>query len=258
MSLQKASIYQIKSEWFKTSRNVNSSCFLLLCFIFLQCHSLPRNDVYKELPIGTILSKNILLKSEQVCKNNSDLILLVNFSSNPAMYDPYLLFYDSSLKLYSACYFASEKIESIKDDTIKAFLNESRESRKFSYRNDLPPNYYLSMQKIEGESGRISNKIIDSILIDPRSLITTLYIRKAKNMYEGVNWIPNNPNSISKTSFITRDTISHPISEFHFDFNNRIVSYRKIDSANRLIWDEMIVLDKSILNKFYDELYKIL
>jgi hypothetical protein len=77
--------------------------------------------------------------------NDSDLILLYNVSVIVGEYNPYLIFFDKDLNSHSACYFASQKIDSIKSGHIFGLINKTRIDRQFWYRMDLPYGYYLNL-----------------------------------------------------------------------------------------------------------------
>ncbi len=232
----------------------------LLLFLLMACGISDSRDIYKTVPIGSALTKEIFIKSGQIISNGSDLILVFDDSKDVEYYDPHLLFFDSARYLYAACYFSSEKIEALKNNTIKGFLNSSRNERKSWYRNDLPAKYNLDLQNLgENSSGRICNKIVDSILIDSIDLNITFFLRESKDLYAGLEWGYNlNADSVFLVDFTDYNTAKFPLSELHFNSMERIISTRKSDPLNPLIWDEMIVLDKLTLDKFYDRLFAIL
>jgi hypothetical protein len=224
---------------------------LALVFIipFIGC----KRDAYLTIPIGSLLTKEILIKSEQITPVDNELILTINISNDAERYDPHLFFFDSSLRLYSACYFPSERIESIKNGVISAYLNKSRNSRKSSYTNDLPNAYQFDFLKEDGGSGQICNKIIDSIIIEGLNL--KLIIRRAKDIYAGVEWnsLKNNKKFIDK--FEIKDILTYPISSLSFNYKDKTVSFRETNSSNHLVWDKMIIENSTILDNFYDKLF---
>ncbi|HEY4785681.1 MAG TPA: hypothetical protein VIH57_06515 [Bacteroidales bacterium] len=224
------------------------SLFILLCF---SCVS-DKNDVYKAIPRGSHLTKELLEHSEQIVQNKKDLILILNISKDWDIYNPHLLFFDSTLTLYSACYFPSEKIDSIKDGKIYGFLNESRYERKNWYRNDLPVKYKLYLSNWNGGSEKRSNKIIEKMVFEFDKV--RLYVRKSEDVYAGVGWEKTNADS-AFSSFILSDTLEYPISELFFDKKNSTISTRNIGSGNRLVWDQMIVINESVWKDFYDQVW---
>jgi hypothetical protein len=229
----------------------------LLLFLLMACGISDSRDIYKTVPIGAVLTKEIFIKSGQIISNGSDLILVFDDSKDVEYYDPHLLFFDSARYLYAACYFSSEKIEALKNDTIKGFLNSSRNERKSWYRNDLPAKYNLYLQNLgENSSGRICNKIIDSILIDSISLDVTFFVRKSKDLYSGIGWERNmDADSAFFADFAVYDTLKIPLAELLFDKEERLITTRTSDPSTTLISDQMIVYNKSTLDKFYDQIF---
>jgi hypothetical protein len=227
---------------------------IAILFLFQSCVS-PGQDVYKFIPKESRLTKDVLIQSEQIIKNKSDLLLMYNISTNEAeYYDPHLLFYDSSLKLYSASYFASELVDSLKSDTIIGALNEDRIRRAGHYRNDLPKRYTLNLYKKDGGSGQVSNKIIDNIEVDSNSFSVTLYVRKSEKTVGGFSG-SEKVDSLFLKDYLIRDTIRCSLNTLHFESKKGIIATRFIDSNGYLMWDEMLVVRKSVLETFYDDLY---
>jgi hypothetical protein len=215
-----------------------------------------KNDVYVKYPKGAKLTKEIFTDAKQIIidKENNIRIVVVNISDDWDTYDPHLLFYNSSLKLISSCYYASEKIDSIKNGIIYGILNEQRNRRKIWYRNDLPEGFALLLTKRKGGSSKISNKVIDEVLIANEQI--TLIVSKAKDIYAGLQW----KLSLGRTStffdvFTLQDTLTYPLSQFHLDYKEQIISTTSINNRNELILDKMIIPDKQTLNSFYEQIW---
>lgn len=229
---------------------------LIFLLAFLNCTTKPNNDIYRKYPKGIKLNKDIVEKAEQFYKVNSELILVVNNSTDIEYYNAHLLFFNEDLELENATYFSSEKIEDIKNNFIYAFLNEEREKRRSAFINDAPDKYKIIYQIFEGGSGQKSNKIIDSIIIDSNKLNLVMFVRLSNDFYSGVNWDINKVNSINSQEYTKRDTLVFALSLLHFDFKNRRISFRENSLKNSLIWDNMIFTELKEFEKFYSNLIK--
>lgn len=231
--------------------------YIIVLFCLVKCSMPEKNDIYKIIPIGSPLTKELLLKSEQIISYNSDLILMFNISYEMDRYDPHLLFFDSNLTLYAAVYFPSEKIESLKNNVITGYLNKDRAQRKSNYRNDLPPKYVLNLESGDNfhGSGYIINKVIERIKIDSNNTDTKICIKKSTDIYAGINFNNSSLDSNSLKNFMLIDTLIYPISDIIFNYKENLISTRYINSNNSLICDRMIVLNKSVLDTFYSQLW---
>ncbi len=230
--------------------------FVAFIVVFLtNCGVANNNDVYIKYPIGSKLTLDVLRKAEQIYPNKLDVILLVNISDNPEKYDPHLLFYDSTLTLYSACYFVSEKIEKINMNVITAFLNEERSLRKKYYREDLPSKYKFDLIVFEGGAGQQCNKIIQKSEMDSSVFSVDLYVKKSLGLYSGYR---NDvfSDSVMKKEFFVNDTLSCLIRDLHFDYQKKMISVRNRDINNHLIWDEMLVGNVLVLDTIYSQIWK--
>ena len=231
----------------------------LVLTLFLGCNPWGKNDVYNIIRPNSELSKEILIKSEQIIPLKSGLITVYNISDDWKRYDPHLLFYDAKLVFYTSCYFPSERVDSIKNNVIYCVLNESRDVRKNEYRNDLPQSYSFNFIKDKcGGKGIRSNKLVDKIQIDPNLNSLILFIRCSVNNYEGTEWTLNKKNSVDLNAYNISDTIYCRISNIIFFSKESKISVISKDSDGCSFWDEMIIVDKSVFNKFYDELWVLI
>lgn len=227
-----------------------------MVFFFIGCNGKAKKDVYKKFPIGTTLTIDILKGSEQIVINDSELILVYNISEQWDYFDPHLLFFDDKQKLYAACYFPSENIESINDNTIVGNLNTTRNLRSHKYRNDLPEKYSLSLVSTDDSYERKSDKIIEKIEIDSSSTNAILYVKQSENTHIGLRDKTNFVDSGFLENFVLADTLEFPISKLSFSYNESTVSVSEAISDNRLMRDYLLVPEKSILENFYNNIFK--
>ena len=188
---------------------------------------------------------------------------MFNISNDGEHYDPHLLFYDSTLKMYAASYFASQKVESIKNNTINGYLNEDRNRRKLSYRNDLPIKYHLNLEQIqEGNSEKKCQKVIEKIAIDSSTLVVRFCMRKSQNPYAGYDIHTDLGVDILDSNFFNEftvfDTVSYPIIDLCFKYKKGIIFTNRMEYKNHFIMDEMIVVNKKVLDDFYNQLWIII
>ena len=112
--------------------------FALYFLALIGCIKGYKIDVYTKIPLGSKITNQLLLNSDQIIENENEILLIYNTSKNPEYHDPHIMFFDSYNNLYAACYFSSEKIDSIKRGIIYGVLNFERDRRKSRYRCDLP------------------------------------------------------------------------------------------------------------------------
>ena len=237
-------------------RVIYSIFFSMTIFLSIGCNAQERKDVYKKFPIGTTLTVDILRESEQIVPNGSELILVYNISDQWDYFDPHLLFFDDSLKLYAASYFPSEKIESLNDNVIVCYLNAKRNRRRHQYRSDLPEKYRLSLTNLGNGHGRKSDKVIEEIEIDSIGTTAILHIKQSQNAYIGLRGKKLFADSSFLENFVLADTLIFPISKLSFRYKENTVSISEITSNDRLRWDYMLVPEKSILEDFYHDIFK--
>jgi hypothetical protein len=221
---------------------------------FVGCGVSAQNDIYEIIPKGTHLNKAILRKAQQFYPIGDELIVIYNISKDPERYDPHLLFFDKHLRMVSACYFPSERIDSIRSNIIYSVLNESRESRKESYRNDLPERYSLKFKVVANGSGSQINKLIDKISVDSSKLV--LEVRLTDE--QGISWAKSARDTSVLSTFTKKKTVTSNLADFTFNRQDGLISKRSFDMYNRLTWDDMIVYDDAIWTHFYEQLWKYL
>ncbi len=158
---------------------------LLYCMVVLLsfgCCVQEKKDVYSKVPLGSPLTLELLKGSEQVVSNGEELILVYNISEQWDYFDPHLLFFDDRSKLYAACYFPSENIESVKENVIVGYQNEVRCKRRDEYRNDLPKKYRLNLISSSNwnGSGQEGNKVVVKIELDSTGSMATLHVMKSE------------------------------------------------------------------------------
>jgi hypothetical protein len=227
----------------------NSGVIYLLPIIvgfFLGCNISYNNDVYNYVPKGTLLSVELLKKSEQIIVIDTSLILMYNISNDFEKYDPHLLFFNKKRKLSSACYFPSEMVDSIKGQKIYCLLNDSRYKRRSEYRNDIPNGFVFSFNKNnEGEIYR-SEREIDEITLDSVFSVT-LYVRdKVSSLSEG-----NLPKNVMLRNLLP---LKYPINRFLLNYQNGMLSIRKFEDGY-LLTENLMFSDRAIIEKFYNQLY---
>ncbi len=222
------------------------------------CNVQEKKDVYSRLELGIPLTVDILKDSEQIVKNESELIIVYNISDQWDYYAPHLLFFNDSLKLYAACYFPSERIESLNNNIITGYLNTMRNQRISEYRNDLPEKYRLSLIKKRNSHGRKSDKLIEKIKIDSTGTSGILHVLQSKIAYVGLRGKKLFENSNFLENYTSTDILRIPISKLSFRYEENTVSINEITSNDRLIWDYMLVPEMMIIDDFYKELFTLL
>lgn len=218
------------------------------------CSNIGRYNIYHKIPKGTELTKDLLKNSIQIIPRKSELIVMWDSSDDILMFDSHLLFYDEKLKLVSACYYASERVENIKNNVILGYLNESRDYRRNRYVNELPPKFKIKLKNHSGYSGSKTNKIIEKITIDSSDFMIKLFVKESKSYHVTI------PAKSEKyfESFTESNTLTFHLSEVTFNIKDGSVSIRKLEKGNKLIWEHMPVMDNSVLARFFDDLFNIL
>ncbi|HMU05779.1 MAG TPA: hypothetical protein PJ990_19230, partial [Saprospiraceae bacterium] len=209
------------------------------------------------IPMNSRLTFELLKASEQVVQNENELILVYNISDQWDYYDPHLLFFNGSLKLYAACYFPSERIESVRENIIMAYKNERRYKRRSLYKNDLPKKYKLNLISSSDFNGstREGNKIVDKIELDSVGSSAVLYILKSEDRYITVGVNSSNLDSAFLQNFTIHDTLEYRVSDLQLDYNNKYIQINKINNDNSLIKEKLMVSDNAILDQFYHQLF---
>jgi hypothetical protein len=210
--------------------------------------------VYKRIPIGSPLTKNVLRSCEQIFFYENELILWYDNKLRWDGYAPHLLFYDMNLKFYAATFFASPEIVSLKNHVIEGFMDDS-DSHKylFSFRNDLPKKYSLKSLSANNGIARKSNKIVDQMVFDSNKLTVKLHVRKSKDVNLGLELEHHPMDSTFLKPFNQLDTLDYKLSNLHFNRNR--ISVLKLNNENQLVEEWMYPVDKQVLNDFYDQLW---
>ncbi|MEM6696840.1 MAG: hypothetical protein AAF599_00490, partial [Bacteroidota bacterium] len=104
--------------------------------------------------------------------------------------------------------------------------------------------------------GRKSDKIIEKIKIDSSGTTATLQIKQSENAYIGLRGKKLFADSSFLENFVSSDTLIFPISKLSFRYEENTVSISETTSNDRLRWDYMLVPEKSILENFYDDIFK--
>lgn len=228
---------------------ISPTCLItsILVMVFA-CSISSTNDVYLKIPLRSKLEFEKLRNAEQIYPYHSELILTYNISPNSELYNPHLLFFDSNLVLLSACYFPSEHLDKIEKDTIIGYLNKERQDRASLYRQELPINYHLKLkEEKDGGKGQQSNVIVNKIeLVNEYSL--KFFVIKSLDLYANYN------ESIIQEKYTEHDTLIYPIHVLHFNYEKKIIA-RPIINNNYVIWDELFVPNKIVLDDFYAQLW---
>ena len=227
---------------------------VLIISVFTSCRCVDKNNIYNEISKGTKLSKELLRNADQIVRADSGIIVVYNYSKNAEYYDPHLLFFNQNLDLISAAYFASEKIESIKNGQITAYLNENRESRLDAYINEVPKLYSINyISKRDNGSGKMENKIVENIIIND-DLSLSLAVRASEDKYSFPSQPAHNNLDLVK-DFPLKDTLTFQLIELNFDYKSQKISSRTIQKRGKT-WDHMVVLQKELIDHFYDKLFE--
>jgi hypothetical protein len=207
------------------------------------CTIRPKNDAYEKIAKGTLLSPEIVSQSEQFYFTDVYLVVLFDISDDIEYYSPHLLFFDQSFELVSACYFPSEHIENIENQTITCRVNPDRVGRTGRYRNDFPDSFQLNLLPASDVlwSGYTKNKVIDSLDYEASSQTLTLYSRRSDGDY-GARRLPSFPDvKINSEIFVHGEVLTYNISTLNFNFKKGLISTLTLDSEGGLIWDHMLV-----------------
>lgn len=235
---------------------ITSAFFILYFLVATGCIKKYRIDIYQKVPLNSKLTKEILLHANQIFKTQSGLILLFDASNDPEYYDPHLLFFNDANILYGACYYASEKIDSIKKDVIYGVLNDERDKRKSRYRNDLPANYTLNLALYQGMQGRMGNKIVEGIKLNDSGTIVQLEVIESDDRYilAGKRLGDITLNFLGK--FKHKKTITCKINDLLFDSGQGIIQIRSLNEKNKITSEFLVVKNGRLISDFFEELWK--
>lgn len=234
---------------------MKTAVFVLHFLIMVSCVKKYRIDIYEEMPLGSTLTKKILVQSDQIFQTQNNLILLYNASEDPAYYDPHLLFFNDKNALYAACYYASEKIDSIKENNIFGILNIERNRRKNRYRNDLPPNYALNLTPFQGMNGRFGNKIVEEIMLRDSGASVQLMVTESENRYILLGKNSKDVGLNFLKMFEAKDTITYRISDLLFDAERGIIQSRALNEKNELKNEFLLVKNAELMDDFFEKFW---
>lgn len=240
----------------KISRKIISAFFILYFLVVLGCIKKYRIDIYQQVPLNSKLTKEILSHSNQIFQTKSGLTLLFDASKNPEYYDPHLLFFNDANVLYGACYYASEKIDSIKDGVIYGILNGERNKRKSRYRNDLPANYTLNLAPYQGMNGRMGNKIVEEIELNDSGTVVQLEVIESEDRYILLDKNLDDININFLQKFKLKNTITYKINDLLFDFEHGVIKTRGLNEKNELKSEFLVVKNLQLMDDFIEELWK--
>lgn len=221
------------------------------------CGIRSKNDIYREFPINSSLTIDILKKASQIIPCGEDLILVVDQSKDWDYYDPHLLFYDSLQKLISASYYSSLRIDSLSDNIIYGKLDQVKEKRSFRYRSDIPERYSvnLSNTNMRKRSGRMSNKIIERVTIHD-NLDIVFHVKVSENKYAGLELMRT--GKITKDNFEDFGEVIYNLSEIELKHSDKSISIINTDDQIGLESDIMLFETPSVFDSFYDSLWSVL
>lgn len=230
--------------------------FFALHFLALSgCIREYKIDVFTQMPLGSRITKQILIDSDQIFQNKGELILLYNVSRNPEYYDPHLMFFNDSNRLYATCYYPSEKIDSVKGNVIYGILNLERNKRKNRYRCDLPPNYILDLWSYQGMQSRLGNKIITGITLSDTDNTVQFEITEADDRYVLIDKNMNDINLNPISKFKYKSNIVYKISDLLLDYKHGVIQTRELNQKNELVNEILVFKDDNILKDFYEKLW---
>ncbi len=213
-----------------------------------------QHDAYNYYPLNHQLTLQDLKKASQIIPvDTSNLILVTDITEREDIYNPHLLFFakeNNALVLKTACYFSSERVDSILGKKIIASLNTYRQQRSDSFKKDLPPGFQLKYNNSNNSKGRKSDKLIQSIYAN-KELSVIIHTLVSDNNYEGLQ----KDTKPEYEKFYRPYTLSLALSELQFDYTNHIVFQTIQSSSNTgLVIDQMIVENSSLIDNFYEEL----
>ncbi|TAE46788.1 MAG: hypothetical protein EAZ89_19335 [Bacteroidetes bacterium] len=229
-----------------------------------------RRDAYRTVPLGSALTKEILAGAEQIVMNDSDLIVVYNTEDiTDEEWALHVLFYDSTMTFYSASYFASRFIDTIRNGQIEGHVNSYMYGRKELYRNDLPAAYKIRLK--QPSVPRRGSDII--ALIQRIELDTTgeeVRVRFFVNTIDSLIWNFRSTTSSYSVipTFPVTDTLIFPLEKLSFDHISYstnsicIVRYERDSTTNnatkKLVRRDsrMFVDNATTLDTFYEDLYQ--
>jgi hypothetical protein len=222
--------------------------YIILSIVSHGCTIKRDNDVYAKVGKGSRLTLQILRESKQIISNGETLILVMDISKDPDYTNMHLLFYTQSLILESATYLPAIRIDSMRNDILYAVLQPDKNNRTSRFRNDMTQKFKLVFLGTETNAGsRIGNKLVENIDFKGTGIVN-LKVRKSKDLYATIRKSGSKIDDFG--SFVNEDNIS--CLSWCLDFNyakSRII--KVYNDANGRVFDEMIVRDREVLDRFY-------
>lgn len=210
--------------------------FSLLFITLFSCIS-KENDIYSIIPKGTLITTDLIRKSEGIYKCKLGTVLMYNLTnSSSEYYNPHLLFFDINNRLLSSTYFCSEDIYSLNNNEFTAYLNEYRRDRINSFRNEIPEGINIKYKNYSPSEFVSTNIDVDTI--------TRI---KLNSKDETVNLVLKNNVEISdKYKNIPLCKITYNYKKGNFFINNTF--------NNSVRNTEVFVLKQNILDDFFNQL----
>lgn len=207
------------------------------------------------MPLGSRITKQMLIDSDQIFQNKGELILLYNVSRNSEYYDPHMMFFNDSNRLYATCYYPSEKIDSVKGNVIYGILNLERNKRKNRYRCDLPPKYILDLWSYQGMQSRLGNKIITGIKLSDADNTVQFEIMEANDRFILIDKNITDVNLNIINIFEYKSTIVYKINDLLLDYEHGVIQTRELNQKNEFVNEFLVFKDEDILKDFYEKLW---
>jgi hypothetical protein len=190
---------------------------LVILALITACGYKSENDVFKDFSLGLGYQCKDFINSSQIVSNDEKSLIFVlhDIKSASEGYAPHLLVFDTKMVMLGACYFQSEKIDSVRSGIVYGSLNKSRARVKRAFRCELPPQVDIVYTEKEfSSSKKTANKLLYNVSqIGVDSLL--LNVRVAKDKYLGFR--PGFLLDKSLSSYV--DTLEKRVSIFDFTFN---------------------------------------
>lgn len=235
--------------------------YLLIFVILILCCCNIENRIKNKIPIGSKLSKEILLGAHQIVKDKENLIITYNFDRIESQ-SMYLLFFNKNLEFIQFQELYSEEIDSIRNDSIFCTLNENKFNASLLKSNrTLPFNYNLVMKKLDFNSSGFRNKTIDdfffnkskdSVCFKVKNYNCNIYSNNSKRYNIDSNSLVDNPRYDIKNVNVSLYKIL-----FNFDSED-IISVYSLDSNNHLTYDKLLFINKNQSDNFRNEICNII
>ncbi len=179
--------------------------------------------------------------------------MVADISLDEEIFTPHLLFFNKDLQFYSACYFLSTSLDSIRQNVIYGLKNDFRAQRINWYRNELPSKYRIVYSSKQMGYPARSQRIIEKIIVGSSSDTLTFIAKTSANVVEGLGWDKHNPKSIDLSQFTKKDTVVVPLERLLFNPSTQIISHLQYNDTD-IIENDMIILDPEIFKVFTRDL----